>query len=73
MRLIHVCANDILSGRNRIVGQAIFVDSVAVRVRELFIVGAIAFDRALVAIGIGSWLRRVVAHRLISFASPPSG
>src|SRR5438093_9136297 len=48
LRFILIRADLVFRRRDRIVGQAVFVDAVAVRVPELLVIRAIAFDRALV-------------------------
>ena len=63
MAVVDLGANGILSARDRIVWQTFVVEPVAVRVRRLFVVGAIAFECPFVVIGI-AWRRGVIGrHR----------
>src|SRR5882672_4848259 len=50
LRFVLVGTDDILTDRDRIVREPVFIDAVTMRIAVLFIVGAVTFDGALVGV-----------------------
>jgi len=67
-RFVFVRADFVFGRRDRIVWQTLIVDAAAVRVADLFVGRSVAFDGALVAVGVVLHLER---HR--SHAGSPCG
>jgi nucleoside-diphosphate kinase len=63
LRLVFVRAERVFGGCDLVVWKSFVVDAIAVRVADLFVRRAVAFDRALVHVGIAGHLGHHRGHR----------